>query len=59
MLKRNFELRTMARVSLSGQWLTAALVTLIYVLIAGGCGAIPFCRFSSFLSYCSSLSIWL
>lgn len=42
MLKRNFELRTMARVSLSGQWLTAALVTLIYVLIAGGCGAIPF-----------------
>ena len=42
MLKRNFELRTMARVSLSGQWFTAALVTLIYVLIAGGCGAIPF-----------------
>lgn len=34
MLKRNFELRTMARVILSGQWLTAALVTLIYVLIA-------------------------
>ena len=53
MLKRNFELRTMARVSLSGQWLTAALVTLIYVLIAGGCGAIPFV--GSLLSFLISI----
>lgn len=42
MLTLNSELRTMARERLSGQWLTAALVTLVYVLIAGGCGAIPF-----------------
>ena len=41
MLKQNFELRTMARLSLSGQWLSASWVTLVYVLIAGGLSLIP------------------
>lgn len=41
MLKQNSELRTIARSDLSGKWLVAALVSLIYVAVAGGCGAIP------------------
>lgn len=41
MLKLNSELRAMARMNLSGKWLVAALVSFIYVAVAGGCGAIP------------------
>lgn len=41
MLKQNSELRAISRSDLSGKWLVAALVSLIYVAVAGGCGAIP------------------
>lgn len=36
MLKLNSELRAASRTTLSGNWTIAALVTLLYLLIAGG-----------------------
>ena len=41
MLKLNSELRAASRTTLSGNWTIAALVTLLYLLIAGGVSSIP------------------
>lgn len=41
MLKLNSELRAVSRTTLSGNWMMAALATLIYLLIAGGVSSIP------------------
>ena len=41
MLKLNSELRAASRTTLSGNWTIAALVTLLYLLIAGGVSYIP------------------
>ena len=41
MLKLNSELRTVSRTTLSGNWMMAALATLVYLLIAGGISSIP------------------
>lgn len=44
MLKLNSELRAASRTTLSGNWTIAALVTLLYLLIAGGVSSILFLR---------------
>lgn len=41
MLKLNSELRAVSRTTLSGNWMMAALATLVYLLIAGGVSSIP------------------
>ncbi|CCY89827.1 uncharacterized protein BN461_01431 [Bacteroides sp. CAG:1076] len=41
MLKLNSELRAASRTTLSGNWMMAALATLVYLLIAGGVSSIP------------------
>lgn len=41
MLKLNSELRAVSRTTLSGNWMMAALATLVYLLIAGGISSIP------------------
>lgn len=41
MLKLNSELRAVSRTILSGNWMMAALATLVYLLIAGGVSSIP------------------
>lgn len=41
MLKLNSELRAISRTTLSGNWMMAALATLVYLLIAGGVSSIP------------------
>lgn len=41
MLKLNSELRAISRTTLSGNWMMAALATLVYLLIAGGGSSIP------------------
>lgn len=41
MLKLNSELRAASRTTLSGNWTIAALVKLLYLLIAGGVSSIP------------------
>lgn len=41
MLKLNSELRAVSRTTLSGNWVMAALATLVYLLIAGGVSSIP------------------
>lgn len=41
MLKLNSELRAVSRTTLSGNWMMAALATLVYLLIAGGFSSIP------------------
>lgn len=40
MLKLNSELRAVSRTTLSGNWMMAALATLVYLLIAGGVSSI-------------------
>ena len=40
MLKLNSELRAVSRTTLSGNWMMAALATLVYLLIAGGISSI-------------------
>lgn len=41
MLKLNSELRAVSRTTLSGNWMMAALATLVYLLIAEGVSSIP------------------
>ena len=41
MLKLNSELKAVSRTTLSGNWMMAALATLVYLLIAGGISSIP------------------
>lgn len=41
MLKLNSKLRAISRTTLSGNWMMAALATLVYLLIAGGVSSIP------------------
>ena len=41
MLKLNSELRAISHTTLSGNWMMAALATLVYLLIAGGVSSIP------------------
>lgn len=41
MLKLNSELRAVSRTTLSGNWMMAALATLVCLLIAGGVSSIP------------------
>ena len=41
MLKLNSELRAASRTTLTGNWMMAALATLVYLLIAGGVSSIP------------------
>lgn len=41
MLKQNSELRAVARDTLSGNWLMAALAALVYMAVAGAVGSIP------------------
>lgn len=41
MLKLNSELRAVSCTTLSGNWMMAALATLVYLLIAGGVSSIP------------------
>lgn len=41
MLKLNSELRAASRTTLSGNWMMAALATVVYLLIAGGVSSIP------------------
>lgn len=45
MTKPYSELRAEARAALSGKWMMAALVTLIYVVIYGGLSNIPYVGF--------------
>ena len=48
-LKKNFELRAIAREKLKGRWLYAILICFIASVITGVLGCIPFVNFLSFL----------